>query len=59
MTNDELARKLAEAQDALYALLQAENLTLEQQIELMRVHGNIGDCVYAAMTDAIASPIHA
>ena len=54
MTLNELTEKLAAAQTALYALEQAaNNLTAEQRLEVMRIHAELGDCVYDAMTNDI------
>jgi hypothetical protein len=56
MTTDELATLLADAQSALYALQQADNLTAPQRIEIMRIHSDIGTAVYDAMTGDIQTP---
>ncbi len=53
MTTAELTNKLADVQTAIYAMLQAENLTKEQARSLLDWHGCLGECVYDAMTNDI------
>lgn len=57
MTFTELTEKLAQVQTALYALQQAENLTAAQRLDVMRLHGEIGDAVYDAMTGDLAADL--